>query len=92
MAERSSALAQLSAKARDCAQVLQGRTIVEVAGDNRVLIEQHFGVRAYCCHKIIVKVQFGCVCIQGNGLELIRMTNEQIVISGKIDTISLLRE
>lgn len=91
MAERGSVLGQLGAKASDCAQALQGRTIVELAGDNRVLIEHHFGVRAYCSNKIVVKVQFGCVCIQGNGLELIRMTKEQLVISGKIEAISLSR-
>lgn len=70
---------------------LPGQTIVEVAGDRRVLIENHFGIKAYGREKILVKVKYGYVCICGCGLELLRMTREQLVIRGRIDAVTLQR-
>ena len=70
---------------------LPGRPIVELAGDRRVLIENHFGVKAYGREKIIVKVKYGYVCVCGCGLELLRMTREQLVIRGRIDGVTLQR-
>lgn len=73
------------------AEPLPGQPIVEIAGDRRVLIENHYGVKEYSREKIAVKVKYGFVCICGCNLELIRMTKEQLVISGRIDTVSLIR-
>ena len=70
---------------------LPGQPIVELAGDGRVLIENHHGVKAYGREKILVRVKYGYVCVCGCGLELHRMTREQLVIRGKIDGISLQR-
>lgn len=76
----------------DLAQMpLPGVPIVELAGDDRVLIENHRGVRAYGRECILVKVSYGCVCIRGCALELLRMSAEQLIIHGKIDSISLQR-
>lgn len=65
--------------------------LVELAGDRRVLIENHRGVTQYGREKICVKVKFGQVAVCGCGLELARMTKEQLVISGRIDSVSLIR-
>ena len=65
--------------------------IVELAGDRRVLIENHLGVITYGKEKIIVKVKYGAVCICGCSLELTHMTKEQLVIFGTIQSISLHR-
>lgn len=70
---------------------LPGQPIVELTGDRRVLIENHFGVKAYGRERIVIKVKFGYVCVCGSGLELLRMTREQLVIRGRIDGISLQR-
>lgn len=70
---------------------LPGVPVVEVAGENRVLIERHAGVTEYSRERICVKVRYGLVCVCGCGLELTRMTREQLVISGRIDCVRLQR-
>lgn len=72
-------------------EVLPGVPVVELAGEHRVLIERHGGVTQYSREQICVKVRYGQVCICGCGLELKRMTKEQIIISGRIDAVRLLR-
>ena len=70
---------------------IPGLSVIELAGDRRGLIEQHGGVTEYGCERICVRVRFGEVCICGCALELSRMTKEQLVITGRIDSISLHR-
>ena len=70
---------------------LPGQSIVEIAGDSRVLIEHHRGVSCYSSEQIGVKVSFGWVLISGCGLELVCMTKEQLVIRGRIDSVALQR-
>ena len=65
--------------------------IIEIVGDRRVLIENHQGVTAYGKEKIMVGVKFGSVCICGCNLEMMHMTKEQLVICGRIDSVSLQR-
>ena len=71
--------------------VVAGKPIIEIAGDRRVLIENHQGVAAYGREKILVHVKFGSVCICGCNLEMLRMTKEQLVIYGRIDSVGLQR-
>lgn len=70
---------------------LPGIPIVEVTGTDRVLIENHCGVKEYGHEKIVVNVKYGTVCICGGRLELRRMTREQLVICGRIDGLMLHR-
>jgi len=72
-------------------ETLPGQPIVEIAGDKRVLIENHLGVAAYGAERILVNVKYGAVCICGFGLELLHMTREQLVIHGRIHSVSLQR-
>lgn len=71
---------------------LPGVPIVEIAGDRRVLIERHGGVTEYSRERICVNVRFGKVCVCGCGLELCHMSREQLVITGRIDGVQLLRK
>lgn len=73
------------------AEAVPGQPLVELAGDCRVLIENHMGVTAYSGETICVKVKYGLVSVAGCGLELVRMTSDQLVIAGQIDGIRLLR-
>ena len=70
---------------------MPGVPVVELAGEGRVLIERHGGVTQYSREKICVKVRYGQVLVCGCNLELTQMTREQLVISGRIDGIQLLR-
>ncbi len=70
---------------------LPGQVVVEITGENRVLIEHHCGVREYSRERIGVKVKYGMLQVCGNCLELRCMTREQLVISGRIDCIVLKR-
>lgn len=70
---------------------IPGVSVVELAGDNRVIVERHSGIIEYSCDRIGLKVPFGCVYICGCGLHILKMTKEHLVISGRIDTVMLRR-
>ena len=72
-------------------EMVPGHPIVEIAGEHRVLIENHHGVAAYGKERILVKVKFGSICICGCNLEIARMTKEQLVICGIIHSVGLQR-
>lgn len=65
-------------------EAVPGQPLVELSGTNRVLIENHLGILQYCDTRICVKLVYGSLCVAGNGLELARMTKEQLVITGDI--------
>ncbi len=68
-----------------------GLPLVELVGECRVLIENHMGVMAYEDSQIRVKVKFGQIIVCGRSLTLCRMTKEQLLISGNIDSVALCR-
>ena len=72
-------------------ELLPGRSIVEIAGGTRVLVENHRGVASCGKERILVKVSFGHLCISGCALQVLHMTGERLVISGTIDSVSLQR-
>jgi sporulation protein YqfC len=66
---------------------MPGVPLVEVLGDKRALIENHCGVVAYESNLICIRVHCGKIEIHGSGLTLMRMTDSQMVINGKIDSV-----
>jgi len=73
------------------AENIPGQPVVEIAGENRVLIECHRGVLAYSRDRIQVGVRYGALCICGCGLEMVHMSREKLIIYGKIDSVTLQR-
>ena len=71
------------------AEILSKVPIVELAGQNRLLIENHQGVLGYSLEEIRVRVSYGCVCITGSDLRLMQLSREQLVICGRVDAIHL---
>lgn len=65
--------------------------IVEIVGEQRVLIENHCGIAGYGTNEIQIRVSFGLVCILGDNLQIARVTKEQMVIFGQINSVSILR-
>ena len=70
---------------------IPGQPLVELAGEHRVLIENHWGVTEYSCSEIRAKVKYGQLSVHGEGLRLACMTKHQLVITGRIDGITLHR-
>jgi sporulation protein YqfC len=70
---------------------LPGMPLVEIAGEKRVLIENHKGVTAYDSDKICVRVKFGQICVCGEGLSLAQMSGSCLIICGRIESVTLLR-
>ena len=68
-----------------------GTSLVEIVGDQRILIENHKGVTAYDKKNIHVKTTFGVLTITGEGLEVACMSKQQLVVTGCIACISLFR-
>lgn len=69
-----------------------GMPLVEIAGQSRVLIENHRGVCCYGREQIRIRVTYGEISVTGSRLELSRMSKETVVITGRIDCVSLHRE
>lgn len=91
MKQRSKWKQHLAASWTLDSETLPLQPILELCGDGRVLIENHKGVTEYGQEKISVSVRYGQVEICGKGLRLCRMQGPQLVILGRIDTITVVR-
>ena len=76
-------------QAYSCGEFLK-QPIVEIAGQNRLLIENHQGVLEYSQEKIGVKVSYGKIIVVGNELKLKQMSCDQLVIKGQVESLQLL--
>lgn len=65
--------------------------LVEICGEKRIYIENHSGVIEYGTERIGVRVRYGSVYIVGCDLRLCHMSGRQLLIRGKIESVSLLR-
>ena len=70
---------------------LPGKPLVEIAGERRVLVENHHGVILYGETEIWLRVCYGCIKIMGCNLRLMQMTKYQVIITGRIDSVALCR-
>ena len=77
-------------QAHRCGELLK-QPIVEIAGQNRVLIENHQGVLEYSQEKIGIKVSYGKIIVAGTGLNLMQMSCDQLVIKGCVESLQLHR-
>lgn len=70
---------------------LPGQSLLELTGDRQVLIENHRGVSQYSRECVGVRVPFGEILLRGQALELARMRRGQLVITGTIESVTLVR-
>lgn len=66
-----------------------GKTVTELLGNDRLIIEYHKGIIDYSSDRIIVIVSYGNLSIYGSGLELKNMTSRQLIISGQIYRVEI---
>ena len=71
------------------AELEAGLPILEIAGTERLLIENHQAVTGYSCDSICVKVNYGSISICGSNLIITKMTKGQLVICGNIHSVHL---
>lgn len=90
MRKRRSILDYLSDRTDD-PEVLPVLPVVELAGSNRVLVENHLGVVLYSGEAVGIRVKYGVLQVCGCGLLLRHMTKTKLVITGRIDQITLIR-
>lgn len=70
---------------------IAGKTLVEILGDNSVLIENHQGVIGYSCECVQVQTKMGRITVQGCGLQLNKLSRDQLFIQGEILCVKLQR-
>ena len=70
---------------------LPGIPVVEIAGDQRILIECHRGICEYSPHSISVKVSFGRILVKGENLQLRQISRGNLVIFGRLTAVELVR-
>jgi len=91
MKQRKNILDQILTVADLNKESLPGLPLVEIIGDNRVLIENHCGVKAYGSEEIKVNTNKGDIIICGSCMELACMTKNQLVVTGHIGGVQLCR-
>ena len=70
---------------------VSGKTLVEILGRERVIIENHSSILSYEPDRILLKVKEGQIGVVGRGLVLSQIAGDQLVICGQIDGIELLQ-
>ena len=63
--------------------------LVEIVGNQRLLIENHNGVSVYGKKEICICTRNGEIVVRGCELTLAQMTKERLIITGTIECVSL---
>ena len=82
---------RLALKAQMEEELLPGQSVVELLGDSRVLVEQHKGVTVFGGEQICIRLKFGILQICGSQLQVEKMSSDFLVVTGKIDSLKILR-
>ena len=69
--------------------VLKPRTLAEVYGKDRVLVEQHRGIVSYGTECIRIGASYGFLVVEGDELRLCCMSRAQLVIRGRIQSLRM---
>ena len=72
-------------------ECIPGQSVVELLGENRVLIENHRRIMEYELERICIGVSYGVVSILGRNLRLRHVTNRKLLVTGRIEPLELQR-
>lgn len=89
--KKETILRRLTERAGLYGEALPNCPLVELCGDDRMLIEHHKCVLAYCDTSIDIKMPYGILNILGQGLCFICVETERLLIRGRVDSITLTR-
>ena len=64
-----------------------GAAIVTITGNREAFIENYKGILEYTTESIVLQGKNAKICFEGNSLSIDYYTNEDMKISGKIDTL-----
>lgn len=65
------------------------KTLVEVVGRERLVIEHHGGIAGYGPEEILIRSSYGMIRVRGSGLGLSCMSRQQLCVTGRIDALTL---
>ena len=88
---RRNTLRKITEKAALHAEALPGVPLVEISGDDRILIENHICVAGYRESEIHIRFSYGMLCICGEDLVLACAKKEQLIIHGRICSVTMHR-
>lgn len=60
------------------------RTLAEIYGSERLLVEHHKGILGYGTKCIRIGATYGCLVVEGEELRLCCMSRNQLVIRGRV--------
>ena len=70
---------------------LPGKPLIEILGEERILVENHQGITQYGVDQICIRVCYGMVSITGCNLRLRHVARNKLLIVGEIDSVVLRR-
>ena len=65
------------------------QSLVEIYGNERVLIENYRGICEYINERITVAAKSGRICVCGRKLRIALMTKDRLVIQGHINSVAV---
>ena len=71
--------------------VVAGLPHLELVGSRQLYVEHHQGILAYSGERIDINTAHAILRVEGQGLELLAMTGEELRLGGRIDRIEWVR-
>lgn len=68
---------------------IRPKTLTELYGSERLLVEQHRGILGYGTECIRIDATFGVLVVEGADLRLCCMSRNQLVIRGKLQAVRI---
>ena len=87
MKSLASRLEQLEEKARLPGEALSGELKLSVTGGKRALVENHRGILSFDSSLVTVAARRGRVLLRGEGLYIAAMSEQWMLICGKIQGV-----
>ena len=68
-------------------ELVPGAASLCITGGRQALIQGHRGVLEYSGERVVLALKRGKISLLGSGLQLRAMKGEEIIISGRIETV-----